>query len=236
MAWLTLAIAPVLILLVFQYKFLPYHSHLVTWTHRVLILVELAVVFLLWPLALDPKRDIEWLRVVRNPFALASLALFGFISLSLFTFPSEPHVNRFAGQQLDTVQCARWFHARNGLGAPIHERYWALWQSFDHLDLPRVDVVDDEKLAKIVQATADRKLKPHEGERTRNFRDRDLNCGDLSYADLRRVDLTGARISGARLDGADLQGASLNDAQLQGASLKSAWLKGASLDYAQRLA
>ena len=66
MAWLTLAIAPVLVLLVFQYKFLPYHSHLVTWTHRVLILVELTTVFLLWPLALDPKRDIEWRRVVRK--------------------------------------------------------------------------------------------------------------------------------------------------------------------------
>ncbi len=38
MAWITLAIAPILILLVFQFMFLPYHSHLATWTHRILML------------------------------------------------------------------------------------------------------------------------------------------------------------------------------------------------------
>ena len=37
MAWITLAIAPILILLTFQFMFLPYHSHLATWTHRSLI-------------------------------------------------------------------------------------------------------------------------------------------------------------------------------------------------------
>ena len=41
MAWITLAIAPILICLVFQFAFLPYHSHLATWTHRVLIIAEL---------------------------------------------------------------------------------------------------------------------------------------------------------------------------------------------------
>ena len=45
MAWITLAIAPILILLAFQFAFLPYHSHLVTWMHRLLILLELGVAF-----------------------------------------------------------------------------------------------------------------------------------------------------------------------------------------------
>jgi len=94
MAWITLAIAPVLILLVFQYKFLPYHSHLVTWTHRVLILAELATVFTLWPLALDPQRDMNWRSFVglwRTPTAIVAFGLYGFFSLSLFTFPGERH-------------------------------------------------------------------------------------------------------------------------------------------------
>jgi uncharacterized protein YjbI with pentapeptide repeats len=233
MAWLTLAIAPVLVLLVFQYKFLPYHSHLVTWTHRVLILVELTTVFLLWPLALDSERDIEWRRVVRNPFALASVALFVFISLSLFTFPGEPHVNRFAGQPLDSVQCERWFHVRVSAETPIQWRYWARWQFFDRLDSPLVDVVDGEKLAKIKKAMAERTLRLNRVERTRNFRDRDLNCSQLYEADLRRVDLTRAHIIGAGLNAADLQDASLWDAQLQGAFLDHANLQGASLFEAQ---
>src|SRR5262245_4227461 len=69
MAWVTLAIAPVLVLLVFQFKFLPYHSHFVTWTHRLLILIELATMIVLWPLALDPELDIDWSRAWRSPAA-----------------------------------------------------------------------------------------------------------------------------------------------------------------------
>src|SRR5262245_29682470 len=60
MAWITLAIAPLLLLLTFQVSFLPYHSHLATWTHRGLIAAELVVVFLLWPLVLDSRREPEW--------------------------------------------------------------------------------------------------------------------------------------------------------------------------------
>jgi len=60
MAWVTLAIAPILILLTFQFQFLPYHSHLATWTHRLLIAGELAAVFWIWPLALGSKRDFNW--------------------------------------------------------------------------------------------------------------------------------------------------------------------------------
>jgi hypothetical protein len=43
--WITLAIAPILVVLAFQFSFLPYHSHFVTWTHRLLILVELVAFF-----------------------------------------------------------------------------------------------------------------------------------------------------------------------------------------------
>jgi hypothetical protein len=56
-AWITLALAPILILLMFQFKFLPFHSHFVTWSHRALIFTELAAVMVLWPLVLDAKRD-----------------------------------------------------------------------------------------------------------------------------------------------------------------------------------
>src|SRR5947209_10137612 len=60
MAWITLAISPIIILLTFQFMFLPYHSHVATWTHRLLTLAEFAVAFQLWPLVLDSRRDFEW--------------------------------------------------------------------------------------------------------------------------------------------------------------------------------
>lgn len=268
MAWITLAIAPVLILLVFQFMFLPYHSHFVTWVHRLLILLELTAMFLLWPLILHPHRDFDWARPVhslkqhkrsftalayfltwpmlsRNTrslgakkhqrrrafrrlgaliFPIISLLLLFGVSFSLATFPGEWHVNLFAGQSLSSVRCDRWFHsysysAGNGM-------------RFDRLNLTGVDVVDDEKLKKIEQATAERKLRPHEGERTRNFRGRDFNCGTFTSADFRRVDLSEAQLAGAHLTAIELDGALLLGAKLRGALIDSAKLRGASLDSA----
>src|SRR5262245_1938694 len=40
MAWITLAIAPVLVLILFEVRFLPFHSAAVTWTHRGLIALD----------------------------------------------------------------------------------------------------------------------------------------------------------------------------------------------------
>lgn len=263
MAWITLAIAPVLILLVFQFMFLPYHSEFVTWTHRLLILMELAAMFQLWPLVLDARRDLDWTRLTHGLrrkkrsltalwffltwpllprkkwdfaairhrrrrefrrvgeliFPIVTCLLFFGVSLSLATFPGERLVNLFAGKSLSSVQCERWFH----------QDFIPDGMRFDRLNLSNVDVVDDEKLKKIEQATADRKLRSYQGERTRNFSGRDLSCGNFSSADFRRVDLSGARLSGARLDSTELDGALLDRAELRGASLSGAKLRGASL-------
>ncbi len=165
MAWITLAIAPILIVLVFQFKFLPYHSHLVTCTYRRLIPIELALIITLWPLALDETLEMTWRKFFKlwlTPIALASLAVYVFFSLTLFTFPGEPHVNVFAGQSPDKVQCKRWFHT-HVTGYSSYRKFWEYWQTFDRIDLPRVDVVDDETLVKIAIAAVDRKLKPSEG-------------------------------------------------------------------------
>jgi hypothetical protein len=49
MALITLALAPVALLLYLQIKFLPYHSEWRTWLHRGLLAVDLALVWTLWP-------------------------------------------------------------------------------------------------------------------------------------------------------------------------------------------
>ena len=273
--WITLAIGPILILLAFQFSFLAYHSHIATWTHRLLILVELAAFFLIWPLALDARKDLQWPMVetglkhliciplqlsgLRRPngtswsrlreqaIPLSAAAVFIPVSLSLATFPGEPHVNLLTRQPLLSVQCTRWIQQQFNL-AQI-----SIDLRFDRLVLPQVDVVDDDKLANIAKHASERKLAQSQGKRTQNFRDRDFNCADIYGADLRRVDLTGAflldanlnssALDGALLDSAHLQGAHLDFAQLQGASLKETWLqnawlsnadlRGASLDSAQ---
>jgi len=244
---ITLAIAPILILLVFEFSFLAYHSHIATWTHRLLILIESGTFVLIWPLALNAKgnfqwpkfgveirqRRNEWLRLHQLAAPLVACLLAIFVSLFVATFPGEGHANFFTGQPLKSIQCER------GLFHPFDRVYLPFDARFDRLVLPYIDVVDDDKLAKIVKNAAERNLPQNRGERTQNFRGRDFNCSDLSSGDLRRVDLKGARLvgadlhsatlGGAMLDNADLKGAILNEGQLQGASLDKAQLQGADL-------
>lgn len=243
-ARITLAVGPVLLLLAFQFMFLPYHSHLVTWTHRSLIAAELSTAFVLWPLVLDAGLDLEWTRtwmqlkritalplrlfgpknlkrqellwLRQQAIPLASCALFVLVSLLLAPFPGEPHVNLFTGHSLWSVRCERWGSTQ-----------------FDRLILPAVDITDDEKFDKIENATTKSGQHPASSERTRHFRERDLNCSILEVADLRRADFFSARLVGADLYGARLQGTSFSHAQLQGANFTGAQLQNANLNLAE---
>jgi uncharacterized protein YjbI with pentapeptide repeats len=246
--WITLAIAPILVVLAFQFSFLAYHSHIATWTHRLLILVEIAVFFLIWPLALDARKNFQspnvwadlkalaviplqlwgpkekrhdaWLWLREHAIPLIACIFYLLVPLSLATFPGEPHVNLFTGKALASVHCERWL---------LHFKPIDL--QFDRLDLPRVDVIDHTKLERIDKATEE--AGEHPGEPTFVLRNRDLNCSDLYLADLRRVDLSGSSLRGAWLAYARLKGASLASAHLQGAYLGDAQLQGADLSFAQ---
>ena len=267
--WITLAIGPILILLAFQFSFLAYHSHIATWTHRLLILFELVAFFLIWPLALDARKDFQWpnvgtdlKRVMLMPLELFGpgqrenglwfrtriipfSACFAFVvvSLSVGTFPGEPHVNLFTGQSLLSAQCDRW----------IQRKLKTVDLRFDRLDLPYINVVDDDKLKRIKQMALERKSFSWEGERTQHFQNRDFTCGVFSNGNFHGVDLTNARLSGAIFDyailteaslegsnlqyaelaGTSLQSAILDEAKLQGASLIDANLQGARLSSAE---
>src|SRR6185295_4666901 len=162
--------------------------------------------------------------------------LYVIVSLSVATFPGEWHVNLFTLNWPRSVQCERLIQrefTRENVDPAGAAVTW-LDLRFDRLVLPRVDVVDDEKLDKIAAATKKAGEADYQGERTRILRGRDLNCGDFSdFADLRRIDLTGAQLTNASFIQSKLQGATLRDAQLQGASLRFAQLQGASLFAAQ---
>ena len=47
-AWITLVVAPVLLLLLMQIQFLPFHNSFITWTHRIALLADLVLVWWLW--------------------------------------------------------------------------------------------------------------------------------------------------------------------------------------------
>jgi len=225
MAWLTLAVAPVLVLLVFQFTFLPYHSQLVTWTIRVLILLELLAVLVLWRGVLQLERDLAWRLVLRGWIALPLALVLAVFSWAVLTFPGEPH-----------AQWARYWPQGQERAIPAEcltvSTISRAFAYFDRLSVPGVDIIDDEKLAKMESATADRKLQPFEGKRTHSFENRDLSCSVLPNADLRRAGFAGAHLKGAFLIGADLKGANFERAQLQGANMNLVKLKDAGFSFA----
>jgi hypothetical protein len=90
MALITLALAPVALMLMFGIMFLPYHREWITWLHRFLLLADIALVWTLWPgyrrqagEHLWPKRS--WWLVPAGALSAAALAY----AVVVATFPDE---------------------------------------------------------------------------------------------------------------------------------------------------
>jgi hypothetical protein len=54
-AWLTMVFAPIVLMLAFQIRFLPYHDVLTTWMQRGVLVTDVALVWLLWPAIASKK-------------------------------------------------------------------------------------------------------------------------------------------------------------------------------------
>jgi uncharacterized protein YjbI with pentapeptide repeats len=226
MALITLAIAPVALLLMIQIKFLPYHSEWITWLHRGLLALDLVLVWTLWPGYRSGWGILSWPKWswrVKTAGVLTALALVNAVAVA--TFPDE------------------------GV-------YVAIWHTYivpvNTLDLHGEDLVDDTKLMDITNKD-ENSTQAQRWVAILSLKGRDLTGVNLEGADIRHVDFAGAiinranlnqarakkahfdnaQLQGASLDGAQLQGASLHGAQLQRALLRWAQLQGASLDGAQ---
>lgn len=230
-AWITLVSGPIVIILALQLAFLPYQSALATWSHRVLIMLELVIAFAFWPIVLDPERELSWERVRRDlkragsrTFRLVPLAALGwkgvyliarrtspalgcaviaFISLFVLAFPGERHINFLTFQEIDAVNCDT-----------------SLLPHLDRLILKNINVVDPERHKHLLDALEHTSFQKHwEGERTRSFSNRNLNCGIFDFADFRLVSFENSRLSGATLENAKMDAAVLSCADLRNAKL-----------------
>jgi len=247
MALITLVIAPVALLLYLQIKFLPYHSEAITWLHRGLLALGLALVWTLWPgyrtqggERLWPQRS--WWLVPAAALSAAALTY----ALALATFPDE---QMYMG--------TNWLHGPTvkdpgRLESSRIPSKWNHWiMPVNTLDLHGEGLIDDEKLAcfeKTKSSTNAERWEP-----TFSLVGRDLTGANLREADIRHVDFSDATLNRANLSDAwaknarfnraqlcgallllaQLQGASLFNAQLQGTQLQNAQLQAASLDRAQ---
>ena len=228
-AWVTLVGGPVLLLLLLQLQFLPYDSGPITWTARVMLLVDQVLIWWLVGLILSGRSGGHgwWGLKPKAAKAVSALAFSGAFALSwfVFTFPGEwedipyrwPPVAWLKAPATAATKLA--FGELGGEGDP---KGWN-WPA-NSLRLREFNIYTALKIK-----PDDVKWKPH----TFELQHRHLDYADLSLSKLDNVDLRHARLRGARLDEAQLQGASLGDAQLQSASLEWAQLQGASFNDAR---
>jgi uncharacterized protein YjbI with pentapeptide repeats len=203
MTGITLVIGPVLLLVFFLLRFLPYQDVATTYVHRILIAIDLAV---LWVL-LTPAGF-----ATRIAGAVASIAVIAFCVT----------VATVRGEALDrpwpvakTIREAVFF---DGVLDPETGRP-------PPMPFSRVLALADERL--IRESDAD--LAREGVARTIVLRERNLRGAILIATDLRKADLTRADLRGARLDDAWLHSASLFKARLEAATLNGATLRDASL-------
>jgi Pentapeptide repeats (8 copies) len=241
--YVTFAVLPIVTLLYFQIKFLPFHEVWITYWHRFAVILGFAMLILLTPIMqhAPPKR--KW-DIRLGPQAEAWEASGRQVALVLLLLPIVVGFSWLIATVPD-----EWIDRRLGFVAPVtagigadgeaqllnpivrrlvydripdddNKGWWRRW-----LLAYRVLIVEDSDLG----AADDAKIVLRE----RNFRYALLNRSDFHHADLTWADLRGAQLwkslAKGRLNDTQLQGASLKEAEFQGAQMSSAAMQGADL-------
>src|ERR1700731_4909565 len=148
MALITLALAPVVLLLFLEIKFLPYHSEGITWLHRGLLAFDLALVWTLWPGYRSGWGVRLW------PKAAWWLVWPGFLSAAALTYAVM--VAAFPDERIYVA--TQWLHGStyfDPLTGEVLSRDRPKWYAFialgNTLALRGEDLIDDAKLARIVE-------------------------------------------------------------------------------------
>jgi hypothetical protein len=222
----TVVLLPLILLLWAQLRFLPYHDTAITWNHRAAVLVDLALLWLFWPLMLPPvprtasaAASRRRRRMVQRPASarhlrwgtgLVCVTLVTVVfSLGIAVLPEEP-LERWMASRLEKA----WWRA------PVPEGRWAGSQS------RKVVFRLTYRLFETPRAPFHRNLQ---------LREQILVAGDPAaevIAALRSKDETKRaqgldKITGLILTNRDLRGADLRDALFPKADLRGANLKGA---------
>jgi len=217
--WVTLVFAPVALLLELQVQFLPFHHLLLTWEHRLVLLLDIVLIWWLWKKILGNGGDFgaaeNWRGRAKTIAGTVLSVATIWLSWSLATIPGEWQA--FTGY--DPLHRAL-FH---GFRDPNTHRPASPFSNI--LVLPYLNVYDILKV--------DNPQKVAWRDHLLSLRGRDLKGAIFDEAFLERTDAQSVQLQGASLSFAHLQGSKLDEASLQGADLSNAQLQGASLLRAQ---
>jgi uncharacterized protein YjbI with pentapeptide repeats len=258
MAQISLVAAPLTLLVLFQIQFLPYHpTPAVALWLRVTVLVDLILLWMLWPSVARGK--VTWIRWHDFHRSRAVPVALFVLARTIWRRPWVAPYNRpvridwwvlrhVAGRGTVAVAAIaslipillvftistfpdEWLDNRFRsvpVLAKIHE---LLFAGVPDLDLRRPGWFSN-RLILTDQSFVDAD-KLNKVDVSHSFRERDLNDAVLSGADVRKADFTRARLQGAIFEGARLQGAIFNKAELQATDFRGAQLQGANLKQAK---
>ena len=213
---LSFVVGPVLLLLGFQLRFLPYHSVGVTYVHRVSVLLDLVLLLLLWPkISRRPRPLRDWHALCRVGLAVLISVLLGGFSALVATVP---------GEWVNQPRLRDWDRS--------------LFSQYLILRGERLVEPDEDKLKKLAVTLSLSGRDLHQADFSNSdLRQADLRFADLSgayllYTKLNGADPSGAELSDAKLAFANLSGADLSDARLNRAVLLGAHLNNVHLNRA----
>jgi hypothetical protein len=197
MSWLTLVVLPVVLLLYVQVVFLPYHNIGITWTHRLALLADIAMLIAIGIFLMQNETTFvkAFMRTTTaNPVSFGAttivLVLVALFSFFVATIPGEA-LDRMTQKVLGTEPANRLGQRYEGgfsvpgLTAKSDGTLFGIFR--------RNIVVTDTDLV------TDREQTP--GEPSLSLRGRDLRYAQLDRSDMHYADLTGANIDHASFSG-----------------------------------
>jgi hypothetical protein len=258
-AWVSLVVGPVALLVFFVLQFLPYHSEPVSWWQRLLVAADLTLLWLLWPQVVQANEG-AWTsaQAIKGGKLLAGVATVvpAVLVFTVATFPGE-WLDRHLPDLNFIPTKANFIPTKAPIKSPGPRDATARRPPtiIEHRVPPRSDTWSSPHKLLFAGGVDFVAQKPRSlwsnrlvlpgfdviDRPTLSLRGRHLEGAVLIAAHLRKVDLTGAQLQGAELMAADLREANLDCVgidnkvctQLQDASLDRAQLQGASLYRAQ---
>ena len=217
MSWLTIVILPVVLLLYIQISFLPYHDLAITWTHRIALVLDIALLLLIGIFILRAETSFAQALIRAGRHHPGSLALTASVlgMAAVFSF----FVATIPGEKLDLMSAGR----RAAAAIPAGRDAAQTVAQRAGFNLPLIGGRADGSLFGMFH----RNLIVTDVEigagRSKDKEDAGLSLRgrDLRYARLDRSSLAKADLTGADLDGASLAGADLSEARLQCADLSA---------------
>ena len=228
-AWITLVGAPVAILVQAQLTFLPYHREWVVCLQRIVILIDLALVWYFWPRIRSNDQPIQLRRRLLNLVGVLASFYVVIFTVSIASFPGE-----WIDKHLPAVRVipTTWLYLKQANSnsdsekdsdkSPPIERHLPGWPSpnnwtslHEWLFGGEVNEVSGKPSSFFSYRLVLTDQNFIDSEKRHSFRGRDLRQAVFDWADLRNSDFSGAMLNGASFYRSNLQNAHFDCADPQ---------------------